>query len=168
MSFYPIHQTYGQLSGSVFLATGQTKLYARLGIFSVILGLPMVFFLVATSEFFGLDLGATGLAIKMVLIQVIFVNIQLYYNSRLLNLNFWKYIGHQIVCVACLMIISIAVMWFVSNGLNLGNNVISSFLLSGMLYTGLVGILVYFQPIVFGITNQDISYIKNFIIQQVK
>jgi hypothetical protein len=56
----------------------------------------------------------------------------------------------------------------VSNGLNLGNNVISSFLLSGMLYTGLVGILVYFQPIVFGITNQDISYIKNFIIQQVK
>lgn len=168
MSFYPIHQTYGQLSGSVFLATGQTKLYARLGIFSVILGLPMVFFLVASSKFFGFNLGATGLAVKMVLIQVIFVNIQLYYNSRLLNLNFWKYIGHQIVCVACLMIISIAVMWFVNNELNLGNQVIISFLLSGMLYTGLVGILVYFQPIVFGINSQDISYIKNFIIQKVK
>jgi O-antigen/teichoic acid export membrane protein len=168
MSFYPIHQTYGQLSGSVFLATGQTKLYARLGIFSVILGLPMVFFLVATSKFFGLDLGATGLAIKMVLIQVIFVNIQLYYNSRLLNLNFWKYIGHQIVCVGCLLIISIVVMWFVSNGLNLANQVIISFLLSGMLYTGLVGILVYFQPIVFGITSHDIGFIKTFIIQQVK
>uniref|UniRef100_UPI0040471C79 lipopolysaccharide biosynthesis protein n=1 Tax=Algoriphagus sp. TaxID=1872435 RepID=UPI0040471C79 len=168
MSFYPIHQTYGQLSGSVFLATGQTKLYARLGILSVILGLPMVFFLLASSKFFGFNLGATGLAIKMVLIQVIFVNIQLYYNSRLLNLNFWKYIGHQIVCVTCLLVISIVVMLLINYGLNFENQVIVNFFLSGMVYTGLVIILVYFQPIVFGINSHDISYIKNLIIQRIK
>ena len=168
MSFYPIHQTYGQLSGSVFLATGQTKLYARLGILSVILGLPMVFVLVASSKFFGLNLGATGLATKMVLIQIIFVNIQLFYNSRLLNLNFWKYLGHQVVSMACLVIISLAVMWFVDYGIHLENHVMISFLLSGMIYTGLVVILVYFQPIVFGITSQDVAYVKNLIIQKVK
>jgi hypothetical protein len=59
-------------------------------------------------------------------------------------------------------------MWFVSNGLNLENHIFISFLLSGMLYTGLVGILVYFQPIVFGITSQDLAYVKNLIIQKVK
>jgi O-antigen/teichoic acid export membrane protein len=168
MLFFPIHQVYGQLSGSVLLATGQTKLYARLLIISVFVGIPMVYFLVASTENFGLNLGAAGLAIKMVVIQIIFVNVQLFYNSQLLNLNFWKYLGHQIICVTCLIVISTLVMWFVSNGLNLENHIFISFLLSGMLYTGLVGILVYFQPIVFGITSQDLAYVKNLIIQKVK
>jgi O-antigen/teichoic acid export membrane protein len=167
MSFYPVHQTYGQLSGSVFLATGQTKKYARLGIMSVILGLPMLFFFVASSSFFGLNLGATGLATKMVLIQIIFVNIQLYYNSRLLNLNFWKYLGHQFVSVACLLIISIFVMWIVDYGIHLEKQLILNFLLSGMIYTVLTATLVYFQPIVFGISSQDITFIKNILTERV-
>jgi O-antigen/teichoic acid export membrane protein len=167
MSFYPVHQTYGQLSGSVFLATGQTKLYARMGILSVILGLPMVLVLVASSKFFGLNLGATGLAIKMVMIQIVFVNIQLFYNSRLLNLKFWKYLVHQIVSLACLVAISLAVMWIVDYGIHFKNQLLLSFFLSGMIYTALVATLIYYQPIVFGITSHDISFIKNILSQRI-
>ena len=32
MAFYPIHQTYGQLTASLFYATGQTVLYRNIGI----------------------------------------------------------------------------------------------------------------------------------------
>ena len=163
MSFYPIHQTYGQLSGSVFLATGQTKKYARLGIISVILGLPMLFFFVASSNFFGLNLGATGLATKMVLIQIVFVNIQLYYNSRLLNLNYWKYLGHQFISVACFITISLIVRWSVDYIFHLNNHILFSFFISGLIYSILVAILVFLKPIIFGIGKNDTSYIKNII-----
>ncbi len=38
MAFYPIHQTYGQLSGSIFYATGQTKLMRNMALFTQPLG----------------------------------------------------------------------------------------------------------------------------------
>jgi O-antigen/teichoic acid export membrane protein len=103
MAFYPIHQTYGQLSGSVFYATGQTALYRNIGITFMLIGLPVTYFLIAPPEKFGLDAGATGLAVKMVALQFIAVNVQLYFNARLLGLRFWRYVGHQIVSVACLL-----------------------------------------------------------------
>ena len=78
MVLYPMHQTYGQLSGSVFYATGQTKIYRNIGIFIQTLGIIAIFFLIAPKIYFGLNLGATGLAIKMILIQFIGVNIQLF------------------------------------------------------------------------------------------
>ena len=80
MAFYPIYQTYGQLSGSVFYATGQTGLYRNIGIIFMLIGLPVTYFLIASREQWGLDAGATGLAIKMVSLQLIAVNVQLYFN----------------------------------------------------------------------------------------
>ena len=40
---YPIHQTYGQLSGSALLAMGKTKLYRNIGILGMILSLPITY-----------------------------------------------------------------------------------------------------------------------------
>lgn len=40
MMFYPMFQTLGQLSGSVFYATGDTPAYRNLGILSFLFGLP--------------------------------------------------------------------------------------------------------------------------------
>ena len=37
MVFYPIHQTYGQLSGPVFLATGETARFRNIGIIFMLL-----------------------------------------------------------------------------------------------------------------------------------
>ena len=75
MAFYPIHQTYGQLSGSVFYATGQTALYRNIGVAFMLIGLPVTYFLIAPPEKFGLNAGATGLAIKMVAIAFFSVNV---------------------------------------------------------------------------------------------
>lgn len=163
MAFYPIHQTYGQLSGSVFYATGQTGLYRNIGITGMLMGLPITFFLIAPTNMMGLDAGATGLAIKTVLLQFIFVNVQLYYNSKLLNLLFWRYLGHQIVCVGCLLLMASVGTIVVEQILGLGSKSMIGFILAGALYTALTMILVNFLPVIFGIKRQDIDLMKNTI-----
>ena len=163
MCFYPIHQTYGQLSGSVFLATGQTKLYAKQTIIFVIIGLPIIFLLLNPKTFLGLNLGALGLAFKMVLFQVLSVNVQLYFNSKLLNLNFWRYIAHQVVSLGCLLTVSVVTKSIFDYLLVGQSNMLLNFLTSGFFYTIIVLIIIYFWTIVFGLTKNDIKYVTNFI-----
>jgi hypothetical protein len=78
MALFPMFQTYGQLSGSVFYATGQTALYSNIGVFFLILGLPVTYFLIAPHAALGLDTGASGLSLKMVFVQGFGVNVMLY------------------------------------------------------------------------------------------
>ena len=153
LAFYPLHQTYGQLSGSVFLATGQTKLYRNIGIVSMVAGLPLVFFLVATQRYAGFGLGAVGLAIKMVGIQLLIVNIQLYYNAQYLGLNFMKYVFHQIGCILCLLCVGAGARF-------LGDAMFRSFAIGGFLAAGcLYSLFVFFlftkKPIIFGVSQSD-------------
>ena len=102
MVLYPMHQTYGQLSGSVFYALGQTALYRNIGIVSMVFGLLLTWALMAPRELGGLNLGATGLAYKMVIAQFFAVNIQLWFNTRLLQLSFRRFLRHQLVVMALL------------------------------------------------------------------
>ena len=167
MAFYPIHQTYGQLSGSVFYATGQTGLYRNIGIIFMLIGLPVTYFLIASREQWGLNAGATGLAIKMVSLQLIAVNVQLYFNSRLLKLSFWKYLGHQIFSVGCLLAIAVIASFGVDNVLGLHENIIPSFLLAGFLYTVMVTGLVYCMPVVAGINREDIRSVIQLSVKKI-
>lgn len=157
MAFYPIHQTYGQLSGSVFYATGQTALYRNIGITFMLIGLPVTYFLIAPDYMLGMNTGATGLVIKMVAGQFIAVNVQLWFNARLLKLHFWRYVGHQIVSVACLLCVAAIAVFLVDKGLGLQNKVILSFLISGIIYTFMIVIIGYAQPILFGLQRHDIQ-----------
>lgn len=168
MSFYPIHQTYGQLSGSVFLATGQTGLYGKIGVFFMVVGLPLTYLFIAPSSQLGINAGAAGLAIKMVLIQIISVNVQLYFNAKFLNLNFWKYLGHQLVSVICLILISQFSMFIVDKALHFGDNIIFNFLIGGILYCVMVLILIYFQPRIFGLGEKDVTKLFNLLINRLR
>ena len=163
MIFFPIHTTYGQLSGSVFYASGQTRLYRNIGSFFMFLGLPVTWVLIAPSDKLGLDGGATGLAIKMVALQFIAVNVQLYFNARFLKLRFWSYLGHQLVNVGCLLGIALISRFLVDTGLGLYDRILSSFFLAGMLYTAMIMLLLYFQPLLFGLKRQDIHSFINSI-----
>ncbi|MDB9916153.1 lipopolysaccharide biosynthesis protein [Pseudomonadales bacterium] len=85
MLFYPIHQCLGQINGTLFRATGVTSLLMRITVVSLLASLPLSYFLIApTSEvtFPGLELGALGLAIKVVGLNIVFVNIESWFISR--------------------------------------------------------------------------------------
>jgi O-antigen/teichoic acid export membrane protein len=160
MAFYPIHQTYGQLSASLFYATGQTALYRNIGIIFLLLGLPLTYFLIAPVDKLGLNAGATGLAIKMLLINVIAVNVQLYFNAKQLNLRFWRYLGHQVLSILCLLVLAVLSALGADYLLALRTNLLTNFLIAGLWYSIMVIGLAYFLPAVFGISRDDINLLQ--------
>ncbi|MBE0497294.1 MAG: hypothetical protein IBX45_12820 [Campylobacterales bacterium] len=144
MAFYPIHQTYGQLSGSIFYATGQTKLYRNISLFLAFVGV-----LLACLFLYFLELGAIGLAWKMVAVQFVGVNIQLYFNAKLLKLDMKKFLWHQIYSV-----LFFVTMAFISTMLTPSGVPLVEFFISGFIYTVLVIISTYALPQVFA-TSRD-------------
>lgn len=146
MSFYPLHQTYGQLSGSVFYTTDQTRLYTNIGIISMCFGTIITFIFIYVFK-----LEAVGLALKMIIVQLIAVNIQLYYNAKFLNFKMFYFLSHQVSSL-----LFFAVAGFSSSFVNFTSPLIN-FLTSGILYTLLVVVFTYFYPNVFAITQDEIK-----------
>jgi len=154
MAIYPLHQTYGQLSGSVFLATGQTVIYKNIGLVMMMIGLPITYFILAPPSLGGLGIGANGLAVKMVVLNIVWVNIQLYYNARYLDISLKYYLRHQIVSAACLMVMALISTFAVERIVGFDRG-ITVFLLAGTLYTTLAVVFAYFFPGVFGLQKDD-------------
>ena len=102
MAFLPILHNYSMLSGSVLYAAHKTKLLRNIGLIITPLSIAATFFLIGPREYGALNLGAVGLAVKMVAVEFIGNAIVLYFNSRMLALNFWRYLLHQVFVVVVL------------------------------------------------------------------
>ena len=148
MALYPIHQTYGQLSGSIFYATGQTYLYRNIGIISSLIGL-----LLSIGLIYLLDLGGVGLAYKMIITQFIGVNIQLYFNSKFLGFDMKHFILHQFFSL-----LFFALLAFVTSNIIITENPLSTFFVSGFIYTIFVMIFIYIFPQILATTKDEIHY----------
>ncbi|MHB8099933.1 MAG: lipopolysaccharide biosynthesis protein [Sulfuricurvum sp.] len=148
MAFYPIHQTYGQLTGSLFFATGQTNSYKNIGLFSSLLGLPLTFLFL-----YILNLGAIGLAWKMVIVQIIAVNIQLYFNGKFLKISIVPFLKHQ-----CYSIVFFTILAFTSTAsIFTTDHVLLNFVSSGIIYTLLVILGTLIFPTIFATSKNEIK-----------
>ena len=160
--FYPIHQTYGQLSGSIFYATGKTKLLRNISFVTQPIGIIFSFLFI-----YILELEAVGLALKMILGQIIATNIQLYFNAKFLNLNIKSLVLHQIYSV-----IFFTVLAFISTSIIFTDSLLFSFLLSGILYTFFVILATYMFPQIFALKRDEIdellTRLKNVIKRKIK
>lgn len=168
MSFFPIHQTYEHISSSILYATGQTALYRNIGVTVMLIGLPVTYYFIAPKERFGINAGATGLAVKMVLLQSVGANIGLYFNTKFLKLNYWKYFTIQFVVIACFFILA-----FFSR--TLGNHlfvtkeyIIRSLIANGFIYSFFVTILVWYIPEIIGLKRSDISDMVSSIMRKIR
>ena len=160
MAFFPIHQTYGQLTSTVYYATGQTRLYRNIGITGMVLGLPLVYFLLAPRSMFGLDAGALGLAIKMVILNIIIVNVWLYFNTRYLKLSFSKFLLHQFGSVAILFILALLSKYIIDFIPFLDDKVILSFILSAIIYTIATVLISNYLPKILGMDRETLDKVK--------
>ena len=147
MAFYPIHQTYGQLSGSIFYATGQTRLIRNISFVIQPVGMILSF-----SFIYILDFAAVGLAMKMIIGQIIGTNIQLYLNSKYLGFNMKYFILHQVYAVLLFVLIA-----YISSYIVNFTSEITSFLISGGIYTVLVIIFSYIFPQIFATSRVEIN-----------
>jgi O-antigen/teichoic acid export membrane protein len=151
MAFYPIHQTYGQLSGSLFFAMEKTPLYRNIGIFSSLLGLLFTFIFVYLLEY-----GAEGFAWKMVIIQIIGVNIQLYFNAKHLNINVIPFIKHQILSIAFFVFIAF-ITYIATQMIYVDSMGIYGFLMTGFIYTFFVLVGAMYAPYIFSINKNELN-----------
>lgn len=158
MALYPIHQTYGQLSGSIFYATGQTKLLRNISLFTMPFGTLVAFILI-----YMLDLGAMGLAWKMLIIQFMGVSIQLYFNAKFLDLELKYFVLHQIYAVAFFIFLALVASHIISF-----DSPLTEFLVSGFLYTVLVIIFSYALPQVFAINRVERDQMLKKVIHVIK
>lgn len=156
MAFYPVHQCYGQLASTIFYASGNTSTLRNFTLLGLMAGIICTWIFVAPLEFGGLHLGATGLALKMVLIQMITVNILMWRCSKDIAFSFKKNFLHQILSPLCFLLLA-----FVSQQLTMQLSFFTPdsllrFFLSGSVYALLSSIVVYAIPSTIGMKPNDI------------
>jgi len=162
MLLYPVHQSLGQIQGTFFFASEDTKRYARIGLLTMALSIPIAYFILAprSAAIPGLGLGAVGLAIKMVLLQIVGVNLQLYVIART---HGWAYdFTYQAVVLGTLLGSAWACKWASIWMLRLAGSIGSVpkvMLLGSLFYCVLMLLLLYGRPAVAGATREDARHL---------
>jgi len=159
MFFYPVHQSMGQITGTMLFAMGKTKTASYIGIFFMLISILFAYIILAPKSAIvpGFQMGATGLAIKMIVCQIMGVNISAFFVARYIHISFdWI---HQIK-VLCLLPISLISKLF-SNYLFISTsiqyNTILSMIISGILYLLSIAVLIYYFPLITGLDRIQIK-----------
>ncbi len=96
MALFVLHQSIGQTCLTYFYATEQSSLASKMGIGFMFISMAVTYLMLAPSDNLipGLNLNSFGLAIKMFVMQLIYVNLMLFVVSRQLGYAFT--IFHQV------------------------------------------------------------------------
>jgi len=153
MFLYPVHQSMGQINGTMFYATGHTRLYTNLGIIFMTVSLIIAYFVMAPTHGMipGLGMGSNGLALKMVGMQFIQVNILAYFIAKKLNWEF-DYINQFKVLIPLLSIgfISKKTIEFILNSESIFGLCLSSLL---TIFVSIICLMI--KPGLAGLTKQN-------------
>ncbi|HEV8661315.1 MAG TPA: oligosaccharide flippase family protein [Thermoanaerobaculia bacterium] len=155
MLFYPIHQSLGQIQGTYLLAIGNTRAHAAIGMFSMLTSIPVAYFVTAPPTAFipGLGLGATGVVIKMVSLQLLSVGLQTFVLHRIGAgpLDF----VYQFGLVAALLGLAWACKFV---AVYLTHATIASIIAGGLLYAIISGLVIVRIPDMIGLQGRRLVY----------
>jgi len=160
MLLYPVHQSLGQITGIMFRATGQTKTHSKIGIFSMAISIPITYLLLAPSSSLipGLHLGALGLAIKMVICQLVTVNLMTFFVAKYINMSFdWSYQINILLLLLPMGFLSKICTEQILSLVSFPNHPILLMAISGILYFTGVTALSYSFPSIAGINKEQIE-----------
>lgn len=157
MAFYPIYQVHGQVCGSVFFATDETKLYCNIGIFFMLIGIPITYFLIAPKALWGLNSGAIGLAAKTMLLQILAINVLLYHNAKVLKFSIRKHLFNQVINIGLLLLFAFLASFIANLILGFSGNNVLKFFFTGLVYTATVAAVIYVFPDIFTLRKDDIN-----------
>ena len=164
MFFYPIHQSMGQISGTILLATRQTRTYMLIGVFGMIASMPVAYFLLAPSgegALRGMGLGAQGLAMKMVAMNTLLVNLQAWIIARNNGWKYdWEYQVAGIVSALALGYFAKIAVCLSMGGLCTGPDKwapLAPFVVAGILYAIGVLLFLWMFPSVAGLDRRDLA-----------
>jgi O-antigen/teichoic acid export membrane protein len=162
MFLYPIHQSMGQIGGTMFMAGGDTRKYMILSICIMLFTLPLSYFAMAPTVGMlipGLGLGAMGMACYMVISGVFSVNVQAWVIARHHGWKFdWLY---QVIGIPTMLLLGyvakvMAVTFWNLEGAGLYGLIIP-ILFSCILYGMLVALVLWFFPWLAGIDKMEMQ-----------
>jgi O-antigen/teichoic acid export membrane protein len=157
MALYPIHQTYGQLHASLFFSTGRTRDFRNLGLVTMLLGIPLGYFLTAPRSALGLEAGALGLAIKTVAVQFLSVNLLIYYNCRFLKVPFARNLAHQLRALIFPTLAAFFCHRLIHSSLIHASD-LTKLIASGMAFSSISATVIYFRPQIISLSKDDFRH----------
>lgn len=156
--FYTVYQAGGQISGAFFLATERTKISATLGIASQLVTLAAVFVFQIPNFIWRESLGSVGIALTYLIPNIISTGMGLHANSRMLEMPFIK---NWFIRIPPLVLCSVTA-FALKHGFDLawkgtGTGIlVGKVILAGLLYTAVIGSVVWLHPQFLGVTKESI------------
>jgi O-antigen/teichoic acid export membrane protein len=119
MAFYPLQQTFGQLNGMALKATGRTAAYRNITLATSIPDIALTYFLLAPSDARvpGFDLGAVGVAVRMVGYGLLSVQVYEWSNARHFGIDYRELLRERAGIFAALAVAGLG-LWVTSRGLS--------------------------------------------------
>lgn len=157
MFFYPLHQSMGQIAGTMAYATGRVGPYVKIGIAFMAISIVVTYFALAYADapLPGLGLGSIGLAGKMVAMQILSVNLLAFYLSRSLEIKF-DWLFQPASALACLLAGLVA--YAISQTLlGVNSQLWPAFLIAGLLYAMMLLTLIWLAPSLAGLRRNDLA-----------
>ncbi len=159
MFLYPVHQSLGQIGGTILYATENGKLQVRLGVVFLISNILFSYILLAPNamKIPGFEMGSLGLSLKMVVMQIVNVNIMYWFIAKKFNWKFeWKF---QYIILAFTVLFG----WISKLAITtiFAVNPIIMLILSLILYSLICFSLLYYSPSILG--EEYHSIFKNFM-----
>lgn len=154
MFIYPVHQSIGQIGSTMLMATGKTLIQVKLGIGFMIVSIILVYFMLAPSYAFvpGLGLASGGLAWKMVIMQLLQVNILMLLLSRMYNWKYdWKF---QIYGLLPTIILGFSIKILLNSILEI--SLILNLFIYGIMYIASILFILISFPSIVGLTRDDL------------
>lgn len=152
-ALYPIHQICGQITGSIFLAINRTNIIRNVGIFGGILGLTSSFIIIPS---YALNLGSQALCIKLIIVQFILVNINLFIICKYFEIRFFKILISQLFILTILylliLLLKYILNYFHADGL-------LNLIILGFLFTFISFVLLSIFPKLF-LLGSDTHFLK--------
>ena len=160
MLLFPIYQSMGQISGVMVLAMKETKVKNALDVFNLTTHIIAAYFVLAPGNLLvpGFELGATGLALKMVFVSAIHANLVAFFVARKINVAFdWR---HPLFIVGTLLPLGFACKFAAQETLGTFFSGNTQTLVTGgsagLLYLIGAASLVYFYPTAAGINRDQV------------
>jgi len=158
MLFYPAHQALGQITGSTLLATGHSRLQVKMGLIFMAVSLVVAYYVLAPESalYPGLGLASKGLAWKMLLLQIVQINVWLFVISKIFDWHYdWSY---QFIVLGIVLITGWIVKIIV---MKIYMPILVSIMIAGFLYSLIVLAILYAFPGIAGLSKDE--YKSSFI-----
>ncbi|HEX3032897.1 MAG TPA: lipopolysaccharide biosynthesis protein [Bacillota bacterium] len=163
MLLYPIHQSLGQILGIMFLASGETSTYMRVGVIMMVVSVPVTYLLQAPGSGMlvsGFALGAMGMALKTLGLNILSVNLQAWILSR--NQKWKHYWTYQILVVCSTVAVGFLVkqsllVFFNESGLTSVIKLVTVLLAAAVMYFPLAALLVWSMPMAIGMDRLELK-----------